>query len=41
MLFVSQIDLPQGSNPILNHDASCYVFLDDETGNTQVVVQAV
>jgi hypothetical protein len=41
MLYVGQIDLPRGSNPILNHDASYYVFLDYETGSTQVVVQAL
>jgi hypothetical protein len=40
MLFVGQIDLRRGCNSFLNHDASYYVFLDWNTGATQVIVQA-
>jgi hypothetical protein len=41
MLFVGQIDLPEGSTAILNHNASFYVFWDyGGTGSTKVIVQA-
>jgi hypothetical protein len=40
MIFIGQIDLPLGSTSILNHTASYYVFMDYETGCTQVVSQA-
>jgi hypothetical protein len=40
MLFVGQVDLPEGSTPLLNHSASFFIFWDYESGVTKVVVQA-
>jgi hypothetical protein len=40
MLFVGQVDLPEGSTALLRHSAAFYVFWDYDTGNSKVVVQA-
>ncbi len=43
MVFVGQLNLPRGevyAGVMQNHDASYYVFVDRETGQTVTIVQA-
>jgi hypothetical protein len=40
MFFVGQVDMLTGNTPLLNHDASYFVFINYDTGVTKVIIQA-